>query len=70
MNSDKSKPGWTVTGSHVVIPVELIEELQETLDDLHYARRAGRLLTEDQALEKIQRIINDQIGQPPTRAAG
>lgn len=70
MNSDKSKPGWTVSGSHVVLPVEMVEQLQEALDNLMYARRAGKLLTEDRALETLDRLINDDIGQPATRAAG
>jgi len=70
MTETEKRAGWTVSGSHVVLPVEMVEQLQEALDNLMYARRAGKLLTEDRALETLDRVINDEIGQPATRAAG
>ena len=69
MNDDK-RAGWTVSGSHVVLPLAMVKQLQQALDDLMYARRANQLLTEDRALEMLDKMINDEIGQPATRAAG
>jgi len=69
MSEDK-RAGWTVSGSHVVLPLAMVQEIQQVLDILEDARLHGNEMAERSALHILGRLINDEIGQPATRAAG
>ena len=69
MNDDK-RAGWTVSGSHVVLPLAMVQEIQQVLDILEDARLHGNEMAERSALPLPGRLLNHEIGQPATRAAG
>lgn len=70
MNDTDKRAGWTVSGSHCVLTSSMVEQLQRALDDLEHARHMGALLSEERALAELAQLINEEIGQPATRAAG
>ena len=70
MDNTNKRAGWTVSGSQCVLTIELVEQLQRALDDLEHARHMGHLLSEERALAELAQIINEEMGQPATRAAG
>ncbi len=54
----------------MVLPLAMVQEIQQVLDILEDAGLNGNGMAERSALHILGRLINDEIGQPATRAAG
>ena len=68
----EQRAGWTVSGSHVVLTAEFVEDLQGAIDELMYSRNMGDHRRADVAVLDLHILINEQIGQYPSdaKAAG
>ena len=68
----EQRAGWTVSGSHVVLTADFVEDLQEAIDELMYSRNMGDYRRADVAVLDLHILINEQIGQYPSdaKAAG
>tara|TARA_R100001510_G_scaffold53611_1_gene55373 strand:- start:401 stop:613 length:213 start_codon:yes stop_codon:yes gene_type:complete len=70
MDNQEQRAGWTVSGSHAVLTADFVGDLQAALDELMYARNMGDHRRADVATLDLHILINEEIGQPATRAAG
>ncbi len=69
----EQRAGWTVTGSHVVLTADFVEDLQAAVDELTFARNMGDYRRADVATLDLHILINEKIGAFPSdhpRAVG
>ena len=70
MDNQEQRAGWTVSGSHAVLTADFVRALQSAIDELLFARNMGDHRRADVAVIDLHILINEEIGQPATRAAG
>lgn len=69
----EQRAGWTVSGSHVVLTKDFVEDLQAAVDELTFARNMGDYRRADVATLDLHILINEKIGAFPAdhpRAVG
>ena len=72
-NGQEQRAGWTVSGTHVVLTKDFVEDLQAAVDELLFARNMGDYRRADVAALDLHILINEDIGAFPShhpRAVG